>query len=277
MSAAARERLAVLARRLRALQDPVLHPAVVAQHVTGAAPEAVVLELDAVLRRANAPTHALTWAALCDWLLSAEAPSHELREALYRAAREASADGVALLLLDPPPLRDAGSWLGEADPDLLDRTLGERKGLARRPDRGLLQRLLRVTEPAVIRILLGNPRLTETDVLWLAARRPNVTNVLEEVARARRWRTLPRVRLALAQNPYARPHVAVLQCPLLSLPELRAVAEDTALHPLVLEMARYLVAVRAPATDDAAEATVIPFRAASDGPSPAARAPADEE
>lgn len=262
MSGDVQARLARLARRLRALRDPALHAGVLSQHIAESSPEDLVGELDVLVRRANAPANVLTWAALSDHLLGPDGPSYDAREALYRAAREAQADGVALLLLDPPPLRRAGTWLGDADPDLLDRTLGERKGLARRPDRALLQRLLRVTDADVIRILLINPRLVESDVVWLAARRPNAERVLVEVARARRWRSLPQVRLALVQNPYTAPRIAVLQCPLLTLPELRAVAADDSLHPLLVEMANYLLALRTPSPDEGAEevAEIIPLR-----------------
>lgn len=263
MSAAVRERLSRLTRRLRALRDTDLHGPLLARHLATTAPEDVSGELDALLRHANGPDHVLTWSALSDHLLAADGPSYAAREALYRAAREAGHDGVALLLLDPPPLRHAGSWLGEADPDLLDRTLGERKWMARRPERGLIQRLLRVTDPEVTRILLGNPKLTEADVVWLAARRPNAARVLEEVARARRWRSLARVRLALVQNPYTPPRIAVLLSPLLTLGDLRCIAEDNAAHPLVNEMARHLLGLRTLAAAEV-DAEVIPFPAAPD-------------
>jgi len=266
VSADVQDRLARLVRRLRALQDTELHGPVLARHLAASAPEELSGELDALLRLANGPDHVLAWAALSDHLLAVDGPTYAAREALYRAAREAGHDGVALLLLDPPPLRHAGSWLGDADPELLDRTLGERKWMARKPDRGLIQRLLRVTDPEVTRILLGNPKLTEADVVWLAARRPNAVRVLEEVARSRRWRSLARVRLALVQNPYTPPRIAVLLSPLLTLADLRVIAADNSAHPLLNEMARHLVALRAPAASEEA-AEVIPFPGADGAPS----------
>ena len=51
-------------------------------------------------------------------------------------------------------------------------TLGERKSLARRPDRDLIARVMRDPNPDVIRILLNNPGLTESDVVRVCARRP---------------------------------------------------------------------------------------------------------
>lgn len=257
------ERLRRLYRRVAALRDPSLHGGVFARHISDSAAAALVDEIDWLLRRATSSRADLLYAAFVDYVLADEARPYDQREALYRAAREAGADGVAWLLLDPPPLRQSGTWAGDPDPELLDRTLGERKWMARKPDRHLLQRLMRVTEPDVIRLLLRNPRMTEPDVVWLAARRPNSEGVLSEVARSRRWRSKARVRLALVQNPYTRPNVAVLQCPLLTVPDLRAVAEDNALHPLLLEMARHLVAERTRPAPEPAE--IIPFPAGDAG------------
>jgi len=61
-------------------------------------------------------------------------------------------------------------------------TLGERKSLARRSSRFALDRLLRDPHPDVIRNVLVNPRLTEDDVVRLAARRPAFPDVLGEIA-----------------------------------------------------------------------------------------------
>ena len=80
-------------------------------------------------------------------------------------------------------------------------TLGERKSLARRPDRAMTERLLRDPHPDVIRQLLRNPKVTEEDVLSLAARRPCRPDVLAEIARTPRWSHRPRIRIALVFNP----------------------------------------------------------------------------
>jgi hypothetical protein len=93
-------------------------------------------------------------------------------------------------------------------------TLGERKSLARKPDRMMTERLLRDPHPDVIRQLLTNPKLVEDDVLSLASRRPCRPDVLTEIARVPRWSHRPRVRLALVLNPDT-PHDVV--APLLGL------------------------------------------------------------
>ncbi len=101
-------------------------------------------------------------------------------------------------------------------------TLGERRALARRPSRATLDKLLRDPHPMVTRILLGNPRITEDDVVRMAAVRPAVARISSEIAMA--WSRSSRVRLALIQNPTAPAAVAVPLLALLTRQELDQVA-----------------------------------------------------
>ena len=80
-------------------------------------------------------------------------------------------------------------------------TLGERKALARGRDRFVLDRLLRDPHPAVIKNVLSNARITEDDVVRLAARRPTFPDVQAEIAR--------HVGLARVQNPFTPPPSSV--------------------------------------------------------------------
>ncbi|MEO6572277.1 MAG: hypothetical protein ABIP89_00465 [Polyangiaceae bacterium] len=106
-------------------------------------------------------------------------------------------------------------------------TLGERKSLARRPDRDLLDRLLADPHPDVIRGVLRNPRVVEADVLRIAARRPSDPNVLTEIARTPRWIHRSRVRMAIMLNPDTPPEIATPITGLLLRQELRLVLEST--------------------------------------------------
>lgn len=255
----ARARVERLGRRIVAVRDPALHRSVLERWLAETDPEVLVEDFACLLRVANQARATEVYTAVAHHLLPGETPPYAVREALYRVARERGADMVASLFLDPSPRRHVGSWRGDPDPDLLDRTLGERKSMARRPNRSMLQRLMRMPEPDVARILLENPHLGEPDVVWLAARRPNLPIILLEVARSRRWWNSSRVRLALALNPYGAPRVGVLLCPLLALTELRQVADDPNVHPLVTDMARHVLLERQPAIEEVEAARVIPF------------------
>jgi hypothetical protein len=105
-------------------------------------------------------------------------------------------------------------------------TLGERKALARRPDRDTMQRLVADPHPDVIHRLLCNPRVLEGDVVRMAARRPGRSDVLAEIARSTRWVHRPRVRMALILNPATPPEIALRIAGLLLRPELEMVAHS---------------------------------------------------
>lgn len=125
-------------------------------------------------------------------------------------------------------------------------TLGERKALARARNRDVLDRLLRDPHPHVIRNILENPRITEADVVRLAARRPTYPDVQSEIARSARWGVSPRVRLALVQNPYTPPSISVPLLPLLIRPELDQVRAAADLPPIVRSAAVELLGRRPP-------------------------------
>jgi hypothetical protein len=112
-------------------------------------------------------------------------------------------------------------------------TLGERKSLARRPDRDTMQRLIADPHPDVIHRLLCNPRVLEDDVVRLAARRPGRREVLAEIARSTKWVHRPRVRMALVLNPATPADIAVRIAGLLLRPELELVAGAPHVPPAV--------------------------------------------
>lgn len=112
-------------------------------------------------------------------------------------------------------------------------TLGERKSLARKPDREMMDRLLRDPHPDVIRQLLANPKLTEDDVLTLAARRPVRPDVLTQIARSTKWVHRARIRIALVLNPDTPLDIAAPLVGLLMRHELRLVATSTTVPPAV--------------------------------------------
>lgn len=122
-------------------------------------------------------------------------------------------------------------------------TLGERKALARRPTRKLLDRLLADPHPHVIRNVLDNPITTEDDVVRLAARRPLPGEVMVEIARHPRWNVRTRVRLAMLLNPSCPAEIGVPFVGLLPLSELRAIAgmfdvQDAIYHAVVERLRR---------------------------------------
>jgi hypothetical protein len=120
--------------------------------------------------------------------------------------------------------------------------LGARKQLARSTSREKLERLFADPEPLVIRQLLQNPKITEADVVRMAARRPAVAGVLRELFRAERWIRRYGVKRTLVMNPYTPGEIAARLLPLLRREDLRAIAADATLHARVRADAHTLAA-----------------------------------
>jgi hypothetical protein len=125
-------------------------------------------------------------------------------------------------------------------------TLGERRALARRPTRAALDKLLRDPHPMVIRNLLANSRVTEEDVVRLAARRPAYPDVLIEIARHVEWSRRARVRMALIQNPRAPVEITVPLLRLLIRPELVQILQAADVAAVVRAAASELLERRPP-------------------------------
>jgi hypothetical protein len=123
-------------------------------------------------------------------------------------------------------------------------TLGERRALARRPSREMLDKLMRDPHPMVARIVLSNPRITEDDVLLMAARRPAVPRVAVEIAK--KWTRSARVRMSIVLNPGSPPAVSVPLLSLLSRPELATVRRAADLPAVVRATAQDLHELRPP-------------------------------
>jgi hypothetical protein len=212
---------------------------------------------DGALRAAYVSSVAREWEAsvlaraldvVCERAEQAEAPSREALVAIVDALNAEGMQGVvqslreqvagesllALERLIRHPTRSLCGAAKERSPrervpeDKRGRplTLGERKALARRPDRETLQKLLADPHPEVIGRLLRNPRLTEDDVVRLAAKRPGRSEVLAEIARSTRWVHRPRVRMSLVMNPATPPEIAARIAGLLVRPELDLVARS---------------------------------------------------
>jgi hypothetical protein len=161
---------------------------------------------------------------------------------LARLPRTSLPEAVEGLLASGPPARtldeDAAA---RADARNFPETLGLLKTRARTArDADTLSRLALASNPQVVRNLLLNPRLTEPDVVRLAARRPARSEPLAEVWRSR-WSTRHLVRRALAFNPYLPPEVGVKLVPLLLRTDWEELVGDASLHPAVRAEARTLL------------------------------------
>lgn len=162
------------------------------------------------------------------------------RRDLYGLARASDLPDVSRMFL-PPAADRAGLETVTGGNEHLPESLGERKQAARTRDRDLIDRLLRDHDPAVIGLLLENPRLVERDVVLVAARRPQNDAVLRLLARHKRWSSRYPVRKALAANPYTPVEIAMPLLPTLLRQDLRFIVEAGTLLDVVLVEARRLL------------------------------------
>ena len=126
---------------------------------------------------------------------------------LHAIAQGADLPQVSALFLSGPhdPRGRLAEDSGPENPHL-EISLGRRKAAARstrfnNADRDTLDRLLRDRNPAVVRLLLQNGRVTERDVVRMAAQRPANPPCLQAIADHPKWAQRYAVRKALACNP----------------------------------------------------------------------------
>lgn len=224
-------RAEALARRAGALRDPEMRVAYVRHELARLPPDELADLLLVVATRAETrrKPHAELLLAVS---VALDGPAHEsLRRAAISVAAERGQTDVVELLSEATPQRDEQP--SQKVPDFgagRPLTLGERKSLARKNDRDLIARVLRDPHPDVIRILLGNPALTETDVVRLCARRPLAAEVIREVFRAPKWVARYEVRRAIVLNPHSPLSITMSLCRLLTRQDAKRVAESSELH-----------------------------------------------
>jgi hypothetical protein len=217
-----------LARRAAALSDPSMRVAYVRHQLQQFEPGEVADLILVVASRAEARDEACGTLMLAISLALADPALQPFRRSVVRAAASQGQHDVTRLLDD----RAAAAKQEENHPvpDLgfsKPPTLGERKALARRPDRELIARIVRDPHPSVIEILLGNPALTEDDLVRMCSRRPIPPDVLREVFRSPRWIVRYRVRRTLVRNPYCPLDVALQLVTHLNAQDARAIADST--------------------------------------------------
>ncbi len=234
-----------LSRRLAALEEGAIRARAAARLLAALAPARAVQVLAALVRAPGAEARVALAAAGQALGDPRDDLTYPWLADLYAAATERGASEVAALLVAPPPHREYAEPRDKADAHLAHLTLGHKKAMARaKRDPDLLARLAAEGDPVVVGELLRNPQLTEPFVVRIASRRPCRPGTLRCIFEARRWRTRAAVALALVRNPYVETALALKLLPSLGGGELRDVARDGVLHPLVRAVAARIAAER---------------------------------
>lgn len=232
---------------LAAIEDVTLRRGALLARLAGLDAAAAAALLDGLLALAAArhPTAQEALVLLADTRGVAAALGQPRMAAILEAARDAGRTELVRLLAGKPGRRTGDGPEAEPERTSMDHLpLGWRKQLGRTGSREVLDRLLYDQQPSVIENVLANPRLTETEVVRIAAHRPTSAAILAVLFRHPRWLARYRVKRALALNPYTPPAQAVGLLPSLLTQDLELVAADETLHADVASAARSLLAAR---------------------------------
>ncbi|NOZ85967.1 MAG: hypothetical protein GXP49_06845 [Deltaproteobacteria bacterium] len=183
----------------------------------------------------NRAMQAVTRALELDYL------NYDWIAAVYSAAIEKGHSWVQALLAPARAKREPGPKELRPNKMFSNISLGMRRQMARKPDKNLLDRLAMDPDPGVVRRVLANPRVTEPDVVRIAAKRPANPDVLRVIFKHPKWFTSRRVKVALVRNPYTPTDIALRLLPQLMLQDLRETAGDPSLHESVVTEAKRLV------------------------------------
>lgn len=227
-----------LAQRLAGIRDTDMRASYVRHRLTGmpAAEVAQLLLLTMSAAEARDVRHLDLLQSMS--LALADQDCEDLRARVAEALRARDQFILALALCEAPENEDPRTTqvpdFGVGRP----LSLGERKSLARRNDPELIQRVLRDPNADVIRILLGNPGLTEHHIVHLCARRPIAGSVLREVFRCARWIVRYRVKLTIMLNPHTPLDICLQLAPMLNRRDLARVLDSPDLPTTLREACR---------------------------------------
>ena len=235
-----------LLKRVAAFPEISSHARIVAQEFRSQSPAITEALLHRLHARISTAEEKLTYCTIGRVLIGGGLLPYELRQQVYRIARDADHMSVALSFMDLPAQRVVReeNWQGVPLPEG-EMTLGQRKSLARMHNRDALKRLALDANPQVLKNLLQNPRTRENDVVLIAASRPALAPVLEQIALHPTWSVQYAVQRALIINPFSPTRVGLAFAPLLTLQDLNDLSRDPAVHPVLKDMAGHLRALRA--------------------------------
>ncbi|MFT5432015.1 MAG: hypothetical protein ACI9OJ_002713 [Myxococcota bacterium] len=239
--ASAWDQVQQLRKAVRAIRDHRLHGAAVQRFLTTSSPADTVESLRYLMTTIDEPGHREAHYAVVQHLVVRAGAGFDGVEAVYRAAHGAGYHPVRMLLLRAPARLVAHPEDVLPDPELLDVPLGRRKSMARGRDRDLLVRLAMDPSPPVVELLYQNPLLLERDVVRVAARRPNMAEVLEITAGHPRWSQRYQVQKALIHNPYCPASISAALVPFMRGRDLAEVSQNLRIHEVVQQTATVLV------------------------------------
>jgi hypothetical protein len=147
----------------------------------------------------------------------------------------------------PPPVKKAAETLLKARVE--EMALGEKIALARMAGPGVIPSLRSEGHGEVIAALLGNPRLTEAEVLLICSAEQATPAVLAAVGSQPKWRQRYPVKMELLRNPRTPAAVTLGFLDSLSTSDLGEIASQAGVPRLVRATAKQILESRRDSVD----------------------------
>ncbi len=220
---------------LAALPEETMRVALLGRRLKELDPEGAALFLDALYKRGHEDRLArIAYSVLVDHDGLRGILGEEGCARIYLASVDLDLKKVSRLFTNLPPLRKGLSgYDSEEEAKMEFVSLGQRRELSKGFKKDTLDRLLSDPDPIVINNILGNPKITEKEVIKIASKRPGSPRILKLIAGHRVWSKRYGVIKAIVLNPYTPPRISVALLEVMLTQDLKIVAEDKTLHPQV--------------------------------------------
>ncbi len=161
---------------------------------------------------------------------------------------EAGEDGIAVPteLVEEPEERKATSLAGNLYAQIPQMTMAEKLKLALRGNRDARQILIRDGSKLIRRLVLMNPRMTDSEVIAVTRNKSADEELLRMITERREWMRNYQVRLGLATNPKAALVLALKQVGTLDERDQRLIAKSKNVPAAVAAQARRILLTKAP-------------------------------
>lgn len=243
----AEERAAHLVERAFGVKDRRMRTVILGEVLRELSTEEVVSVLDVILDRVDRrrPKYQEIYLSIVDREFLAGVLGAEKVDEVVTRARESGCERVLHLFSCPDPGHEVGvTGDSEVPAGLEYLTLGEKKSLARGERTLIWEKLLLDLDPAVIRNILSNPRITEQEVVKIASRRPCPGSILREIFLSQRWVQRYRVKRTLVFNPCTPVDVGRNLLSSLMVADLEEVSRDGGIDSSIREWAKDLLKKR---------------------------------
>ena len=154
---------------------------------------------------------------------------------IYDYAKRNSLQSLVSFLLRPHPVRIYQETQQNSKDTIPS---GVRISLSKSNNRLQIDTLMNDSNPMVIRTLLKNPRIVESDVLQICSKTPVHEDILREVYKNKKWISRYHVKRALIFNPYTPPQIGLKLIHFMMKQDLLPIVYNAHIHSQIRNIAK---------------------------------------